>query len=149
VTDNATNRDWLAANQAVVDEFRANNGKVGGRFEGRDIVLLTTTGAKSGASRLSPLAYFVVEGRMLIVGSSHGVESHPARVHNLRADPRAHIEFGNEALVTLQSYDVVAHELSREEREMMFPKLTERAPEVADFQSKTQRDIAVFELKRA
>ena len=87
-------------NRGIVEEFRANGGKVGGPFEGGTLLLLHTTGAKSGQPRLSPLAYLTVDGKMLIVGSYAGAPKHPAWVHNLRANPRAPIEVGTE------SYDV-------------------------------------------
>ena len=86
-----------AFNQSIVDEFRANGGKVGGPFEGATLLLLTTTGAKSGQPRLAPLAYLTIDGKMIIVGSKAGADTNPAWVHNLRANPRAHIEVGTEA----------------------------------------------------
>ena len=90
-------------NDNVVQEFRASGGMVGGPFAG-DIVLLTMTGAKSGRPRLSPLAYFTLDGKMLIVGSFGGAPKDPAWVQNLRAKPEAHVEVGTE------SYDVIARE---------------------------------------
>ncbi len=83
-----------AFNNNIVDEFRANGGKVGGPFEGADLLLLTTTGAKSGEPRLAPLAYLSVDGKTIIIGSYAGADIHPAWVHNLRANPRAHVEVG-------------------------------------------------------
>src|SRR3978361_387543 len=99
-----------AFNASIVAEFRANGGVVGGPFKDASLLLLTTTGAKSGQPRLAPLAYVTVDGKMLIVGSKAGADTNPDWVHNLRADPRAHVEVGTEA------YDVVARELPREER---------------------------------
>ena len=81
-------------NAKIVDEFRANGGKVGGPFEGADLLLLTTTGAKSGQLRVSPLAYQRVGGTMLIIGSYRGADIDPAWVHNLRANPQAHVVWG-------------------------------------------------------
>ena len=78
-----------AFNKAIVDEFRTNGGKVGGQFEGADLLLLTTTGAKSGEPRLSPLAYLTIDGKTIIIGSYAGADIHPAWVHNLRANSRA------------------------------------------------------------
>jgi hypothetical protein len=83
-----------AFNQNIAEEFRANGGKVGGQFENGDLLLLTTTGAKSGQPRLSPLAYFRVEGKLIVIGSFAGAPKDPAWVHNLRANPQAHIEVG-------------------------------------------------------
>jgi deazaflavin-dependent oxidoreductase (nitroreductase family) len=84
-------------NKTIADEFRANDGKVGGQFEGADLLLLTTTGAKSGQPRVSPLAYFRIDGKLLIIGSFAGADVNPAWVHNLRANPSAHVEFGTDS----------------------------------------------------
>jgi deazaflavin-dependent oxidoreductase (nitroreductase family) len=129
-------------NDNVVQEFRANGGMVGGPFAG-DIVLLTMTGAKSGHRRLSPLAYFTIDGKMLIVGSFGGAPKDPAWVQNLRAKPEAHVEVGTE------SYDVIARELARDERDALFDKLVELAPVFGDYQAKTSRVIPLFELQKA
>ena len=138
-TDTAALDDF---NRNVVEEFRANGGKVGGPFEGGNLLLLNTTGAKSGQPRLSPLAYLDVDGRMLIVGSYAGAPKDPAWVHNLRANPKAHIEVGTEA------YDVIARELPGAERDAAYPKIIEAAPVFAEYQSKTTRAIPLFELQR-
>jgi deazaflavin-dependent oxidoreductase (nitroreductase family) len=131
-----------AFNTGIVDEFRANGGKVGGPFEGATLLLLTTTGAKSGQPRLAPLAYLTIDGKMIIIGSKAGADTNPDWVHNLRANPRAHIEVGTDA------YDVVARELPREERDEMYPKVVELVPGFGDYQSKTSRVIPLFELQR-
>ena len=132
-----------AFNQSIADEFRANGGKVGGQFENADLLLLTTTGAKSGQPRVSPLAYFRVGGKLIIIGSFAGAPVNPAWVHNLRANPQAHVEVGTDA------FDVTAHELLAAEREELFPEVTEVAPGFAEYQSKTSRVIPLFELQRA
>ncbi|WP_319454018.1 MULTISPECIES: nitroreductase family deazaflavin-dependent oxidoreductase [unclassified Mycobacterium] len=129
-------------NRGVTEEFRANGGKVGGPFEGGDLLLLHTTGAKSGKPRLSPLAYLTIDGKTIVNGSYAGGPKDPAWVHNLRANPRAHIEVGTE------SYDVTARELAADERDAMFSKVTEIAPVFAEYQSKTTRTIPLFELVR-
>src|ERR1700751_4354190 len=103
-----------AFNKTVTDEFRANDGKVGGQFEGANLLLLTTTGAKSGEPRVSPLAFFRVDGKLLILGSFAGYDVNPAWVHNLRANPSARVEIGTEAS------DVTARELPAEERAGLF-----------------------------
>jgi deazaflavin-dependent oxidoreductase (nitroreductase family) len=130
-----------AFNKTIADEFRANDGRVGGQFEGANLLLLTTTGAKSGQPRLSPLAYFRVDGKLLILGSFAGADVNPAWVHNLRANPSARVEIGNE------SSDVTARELPPEERDELFGKITAAAPGFAEYQAKTTRIIPVFELQ--
>ena len=131
-----------AFNKTIADEFRANGGKVGGPFENGDLLLLTTTGAKSGQSRLSPLAYFRIDGKLIIIGSFAGAPISPAWVHNLRANPGAHIEVGTEA------YDVTARELPLAERDELFDKVSAASPGFAEYQSKTSRVIPLFELQR-
>jgi deazaflavin-dependent oxidoreductase (nitroreductase family) len=132
-----------AFNKSIIDEFRANDGKVGGQFEGAPLLLLTTTGAKSGQQRLSPLAYLPIDGKMIILGSKAGADTNPDWVHNLRAHPQAHIEVGTDA------YDVVARELPLAERAELYPKVVAVAPGFGEYQSKTTRVIPLFELQRA
>ncbi|WP_029116938.1 nitroreductase family deazaflavin-dependent oxidoreductase [Mycobacterium sp. URHB0044] len=135
--------DFKAFNAGVADEFRANGGKVGGPFEGMTLLLLTTTGAKSGQPRVSPLAYLTIDGKIIIVGSKGGADTHPDWVHNLRANSQAHIELGTE------DYDVIARELQAGEREEVFPKVAAAAPAFGEYQVKTSRVIPLFELNRA
>lgn len=128
-----------ALNKNVVDEFRANGGKVD-QFPS-DLLLLETVGAKSGQPRLSPLAFLRVDDKIIIFGSYAGADIHPAWVHNLRANPRAHIEVGTE------SFDVNARELPPAERDALVPKILAAAPGFGDYQAKTTRVIPLFELQ--
>jgi deazaflavin-dependent oxidoreductase (nitroreductase family) len=130
-------------NDDVVEEFRAIGGKVGGPFEGADIVLLTMTGAKSGQPRLTPLEYLTIDGRIIIGGSYGGAPKDPTWVHNLRDKAEAHVEIGAE------SYDVIARELSRDERDALFAKVVKLAPRFGEYQAKTTRVIPFFELQKA
>ena len=132
-----------AFNKSIVDEFRANDGKVSGQFAAADLLLLTTTGAKSGQPRLAPLAYFTIDGMLIVIGSKAGADTNPDWVHNLRANPAAHVEVGNE------SYDVVARELPTEERDALYPKVVALAPGFGEYQANTTRVIPLFELTRA
>jgi deazaflavin-dependent oxidoreductase (nitroreductase family) len=134
--------DFNAFNKNIVDEFRANGGKVGGPFEGMTLLLLTSTGAKSGQPRLAPLAYLTIDGKMIIIGSKAGADTNPDWVHNLRANPGARIEVGTEA------YDVTARELPPEERDATYAKVVALAPGFGDYQSKTSRKIPLFELQK-
>lgn len=136
-----------ALNTRIIDEFRANGGKVGGQFAEADLLLLTTTGARSGRPRLSPLAYFRIDGRLLIVGSFAGAPVSPAWVHNLRANPGAHVEIGSPAGV--QAFDVTARELPPAERDEFFPRITAASTRFAAYQANTSRVIPLFELQRA
>lgn len=130
-------------NRKIVEEFRTNDGVVGGPFQGGALLLLHTVGAKSGQPRLSPLAYLTVDHKMLIVGSYAGAPKAPAWVHNLRANPRAHIEIGTDA------YDVEARELPEDERAVTYAKIVELAPVFGEYQAKTSRLIPLFELTRS
>lgn len=131
-----------AFNTSIIDEFRANDGKVGGQFEGANLLLLHTTGAKSGQPRVSPLAYFRIDGKLIIIGSFAGAPVSPAWVHNLRANPQARVEIGTD------TFDVAAHELPADERAALFDKVTAAAPGFAEYQAKTTRVIPLFELNR-
>jgi deazaflavin-dependent oxidoreductase (nitroreductase family) len=131
-----------AFNAEVAEEFRANNGTVGGAFEGNELLLLTTTGAKSGQPRLSPLSCKRIDGKLLIIAGYGGADVNPAWVYNLRANPRAHVELAGE------SFDVTAWELSPDERAGVVPKLTAAVSAFAEYQAKTSRVIPIFELNR-
>ncbi|HYZ69977.1 MAG TPA: nitroreductase family deazaflavin-dependent oxidoreductase [Mycobacterium sp.] len=131
-----------AFNNSIVEEFRSNGGKVGGPFEGATLLLLTSTGAKSGQPRLAPLAYLTIDQKMIIIGSKAGADTNPDWVHNLRANPRAHVEVGTDA------YDVIARELPAEERDETYPKVVALAPGFGEYQAKTSRIIPLFELQR-
>lgn len=131
-----------AFNNSIVEEFRANAGVVGGPFEGATLLLLHSTGAKSGEPRLSPLAYFGIAGKVFIVGSKAGADTNPAWVHNLRANPNARIEIGTDA------YAVTARELPGPERDEVFAQIVAHAPGFGEYQAKTTRVIPLFELQR-
>ncbi|HEX2401532.1 MAG TPA: nitroreductase family deazaflavin-dependent oxidoreductase [Mycobacterium sp.] len=132
-----------AFNKDIADEFRANAGKVGGPFEGNELLLLTTTGAKSGEPRVSPLSCKRIAGKLLIIAGNGGADVNPAWVYNLRANPRARVELGTE------SFDVTARELPPAERDDIIPKLTAEVTAFAEFQAKTRRIIPIFELQPA
>lgn len=142
VSQKPDNETLKALNGNITDEFRANAGKVGGRFEGNELLLLTTKGAKSGEPRVAPLVVFRIDGRLLIVAGYGGADVNPGWVHNLRANPRARVE------VATDSFDVVARELDSSERQAIIPKLDAAVPAFAfaNYQSETTRTIPIFEL---
>jgi deazaflavin-dependent oxidoreductase (nitroreductase family) len=135
-------RPEVPMNTQIIEEFRANDGKVGGYFKDATLLLLHSTGAKSGKERVNPVMYFGVDGKILIVGSYAGADVDPAWEHNLRATPRARIEIGTD------SYDVEVRELTRDERDAAYPRIVETAPGFGGYQEKTDRIIPVFELKK-
>ncbi len=128
-------------NERNIDEFRRNGGKVGGQFEGFPLLLLTSTGARSGAQRVNPVAYFDIDGKIYVVGSAAGRDKNPAWVHNLRAHPGVTVEIGSDA-----AKPATARELSRTERDSIYPVVVERAPGFGEYQERTDRIIPIFEL---
>ncbi|MEU6718497.1 nitroreductase family deazaflavin-dependent oxidoreductase [Nonomuraea sp. NPDC046802] len=129
-------------NQQVIDEFRANEGRVGGMFEGAPLVLLTTTGAKSGRSTTSPVMYLKDDDRYVVIASNAGADVHPAWYHNLRATPAATAEIGTE------TFTVRAEIAEGEERDRLFARMVAVAPGFADYEAKTSRRIPVVVLHR-
>lgn len=130
-------------NKNLIEEFRANGGKVSGQFADANLLLLTTVGAQSGQQRLAPIAYFTVDGKLIIIGSKAGADTNPDWVHNLRANPKARIEIGADA------YDVTSRELPTSERDEILDKVVAVAPRFGEYQSKTSRIIPLFELHKA
>jgi deazaflavin-dependent oxidoreductase (nitroreductase family) len=128
-------------NERNIDEFRRNGGKVGGQFEGFPLLLLTSTGAKSGAQRVNPVGYFDIDGKIYVVGSSAGRDRNPGWVFNIRANPNVTVEIGSEPPKA-----VVAHELPRDERDRIYAIIARRTPGFADYEERTDRVIPVFEL---
>ncbi|MGV0045313.1 nitroreductase family deazaflavin-dependent oxidoreductase [Mycobacterium colombiense] len=128
-------------NERNIEEFRRNGGKVGGQFEGFPLLLLTSTGARSGAQRVNLVAYFDIDGKIYIVGSAAGRDNNPAWVHNIRAHPQVSIEIGSEP-----AKPATARELPRDERDSIYPVVVERAPGFGEYEQRTDRLIPVFEL---
>ena len=136
---NASPNDW---NQAVIAEFRANSGKVGGQFAGAPLLLLTTTGAKTGRRLTSPLMYNTEEDRLLIFASKAGAPTNPAWYHNLVANTKVTLEVGAE------TFDATATVLHGEERDRLFARHAAQYPGFADYQANTTRTIPVIALER-
>ncbi|MDA8393921.1 MAG: nitroreductase family deazaflavin-dependent oxidoreductase [Candidatus Dormibacteraeota bacterium] len=127
-------------NQAVIREFRANQGRVGGGFEGAPLLLLHTRGAKSGAERVHPVMYLAHEGRTFVFASKAGADSHPGWYHNLLAHPEVEVEMGG----TTRSARAVP--VAGAERDRIYAKQVNRFPGFGEYQSKTARVIPVVEL---
>ncbi len=118
-------------NTKIIDEFHANEGRVGGMFEGMPLLLLHHTGAKSGKSRINPLAYQADNGRYVIFASKAGAPTNPDWYHNLKANPNVKIEVGADTL------DAVASEATGPERERLFDTQKARVPQFAEYEQKT------------
>ena len=136
---NASQNDW---NQAVIAEFRANDGKVGGQFEGAPLLLLTTTGAKTGRRLTSPVMYNTDGDRLLIFASKAGAPTNPAWYHNLVANSKVTLEVGAE------TFDATATVLEGEERDRLFARQAAQYPGFAEYQANTTRTIPVIALER-
>ena len=134
------NRGFNNYNQRVIEEFRANGGVVSGR--GSSLLLLTTTGAKSGQRRTTPLAYTRDGDRLVIIGSAQGKPRHPAWYHNLVAHPEVTVELGAERFTARAVVTEGA------ERERLFAQVVERMPNFADYQRNTARQLPVIVLER-
>ena len=129
-------------NQQVISEFRANQGKVGGQLANIPLLLLTTTGAKSGRALTKPLAYTRDGDRIVVIASFAGGPKNPPWYHNLVANPVATVELGSERL------RVRATVTSGEERQRLFDRQVAQMPIFAEYQQKTTRQIPVVVLQR-
>src|SRR5690348_10528386 len=129
-------------NEAIIEEFRANEGRVGGYFEGRSMLLLTHTGAKTGTRYTNPLVYLPDDGRLLVFATKSGAPENPQWYRNLMAHPTATVEVGTER------YDVDAAEVTGVERDRLYARQVEVAPGFADYERKTSRRIPVIALTR-
>ncbi|MEV7427792.1 MULTISPECIES: nitroreductase/quinone reductase family protein [unclassified Streptomyces] len=132
----------MSFNQTVIEEFRANEGKVGGPFEGGDLLLLTTTGARSGARHTVPLGYVRDGERLLLVASAGGARHHPAWYHNLLAHPVVTVEIGTER------YEAVAVPAEGARRDRLMERVVRVAPGYGDYQAGTSRLLPVVVLER-
>jgi deazaflavin-dependent oxidoreductase (nitroreductase family) len=134
----ADRNDW---NRQTIEEFRANGGKVGGMWEGRPLLLLTTTGAKSGQRRTRPVMYLRDGDRLLVFASKGGAPTNPDWYHNLIAHPEVTVEVGTE------NYEATATPLTGEERDRLFAKQAGLYPQFGAYQARTTRKIPVVALE--
>jgi deazaflavin-dependent oxidoreductase (nitroreductase family) len=127
-------------NAQIIEEFRANQGVVGGPFEGATLLLLHHVGARSGKDRINPLVYNRDGDRYVVFASKAGAPTNPDWYHNLKANPNITIEVGTDTI------PVVASEASGEERDRLFAAQVRRSPQFGEYQSKTDRAIPVILL---
>ena len=132
--------DW---NAKIIEEFRANSGKVGGRFEGAPLLLLHHTGAKTGTKRVNPMMYQAIGDGYAVFASKAGAPTNPDWYHNLRANPDATIEVGTEKKA------VHARIAEGEERERIWSEQKKRYPTFAEYEANTTRQIPVVVLEPA
>ena len=130
-------------NTKIIEEFRANQGRVGGPWAGTTLILIHHIGARSGVERVTPLGCFPQgDGRFAIVASNGGSPTHPDWYHNLKANPRVKVEVGG------QTFTVLAQELDDTARAQLWPKLVAEAPQLGESQTRVTRQIPVFMLTR-
>jgi len=127
-------------NAKVIDEFRANGGRVGGILEGAAVLLLHHQGAKSGRRYVNPLAYLADRGRYVIFASKAGAPTNPGWYHNLRAHPEVTIEVGT------QTIEATASVAEGPERDRLYERQVLVAPQFAEYQAGTERQIPVVVL---
>jgi len=130
-------------NTKIIEEFRANEGRVGGEWAGVPLILVHHIGAKSGIERVQPLGCFILgDGRFAIVASNGGSPTHPHWYYNLKANPRISAEVGGE------TFTVMAEELDDAARADLWPTLVASASSLGEYQANTERQIPVFLLIR-
>jgi deazaflavin-dependent oxidoreductase (nitroreductase family) len=132
--------DLNERNKRIIAEFRANEGRVGGNFEGKTLLLLHTQGAKSGQERINPLACVKDGDHLAVIASKGGADTHPDWYYNVIANPQVTVEFGTEKL---QAQAKVAEE---PERTRLYDKMVEVMPGFGDYRRKTTRVIPVIVL---
>lgn len=135
----ADRNDW---NRQTIEAFRANGGKVGGMWEGRPLLLLTTTGAKSGQRRTNPVMYLREGDHLFVFASKGGAPTNPDWYHNLLAHPDVTVEVGKE------KYNAIAKPVTGEEHDKIYAKWAAMYPQFAEYQQKTTRKIPVIALER-
>ena len=129
-------------NGRIIEEFRANGGRVGGPFAGQPLLLLHHIGARSGVERVNPLVYLEDGERFVIFASKAGAPANPAWYHNLKAHPDVTIEVGSETI------PVSAQEVTGAERDRLFDAQSAAMPTFASYQEQTERIIPAIALTR-
>lgn len=133
-------RDWNTQNADVIGKFRRNGGRVGGYFADKPLLLLTTTGARTGQRRTNPLGYLEDNGRYVVFASVAGGNRDPGWYHNARAVPQVHVEVGSDSMPAL------AREATGPERLRLLERHAAAHPEWAVYQTRTSRPIPVLVL---
>ncbi len=128
-------------NQTNIDEFRANDGKIGGNFEGAPMILVHHVGAKTGTKRVNPLTYQAVDGGYAVFASKAGADTNPDWFYNLKANPETVVEVGTETI------SVTARVATGEERDRIFSQQKQNAPVFVEYEKKTSRVIPVVVLE--
>ena len=131
--------DW---NKKIIEEFRANDGQVGGYFKNTPLLLLHTTGAKTGKPRLNPVAYLKDGDRYVVIASKGGAPDNPDWYYNVVANPQVHVEVGTE------EFQARARVTEEPERTRLYERMAAKNPGFAQYPDKTSRVIPVISLTR-
>jgi len=135
--------DWNGMNAPVIEKFRRGTEEDAHRFMGQPILLLTTTGARSGNHRINPLVSLIEGDRLYVIASKGGAPDHPDWYHNLRANPEVTVELPGE------TFEATAVEVDDPaERDRLYAKIASEFPNFAEYEQKTDRKIPVVELVR-
>lgn len=129
-------------NQSIIDEFRSNDGVVGGPFEGASLLLLRTIGAKSCLPRTNPLAYLREDDQLIVIASYAGAPSNPPWYYNLLANPEVRVEVG------IEKFTALASVVDEPDRSALYAKMASVMPDFSKYQAKTSRIIPVVALTR-
>ncbi len=121
--------------------YRLTGGQLGGKVQGLKVLILTTTGRKTGTAHSAPLGHFEYDGGYVIVGSNGGADSHPAWFYNLKSNPRAVVQIDDRRM------DVSAEVAGPDERRQLWARLVERAPGYAHYAKNTRREIPIVILR--
>jgi len=138
-----TDEQVLGFNAGIIEEFRANDGKCGGMFEGNPMLLLNMTGAKSGRQLTSPLTYYADGDDYVVMASAGGDPKHPAWYFNLTANPEIELEVGTER------FGATATVAEGHERTRVYDAMVAAMPRFGDYQAGVDREIPIFVLKRS
>jgi deazaflavin-dependent oxidoreductase (nitroreductase family) len=133
----SNSNDW---NKKIIEEFRANDGRVGGNFDGKPLLLLHTTGAKSGEERINPVAYTKDGDKLVVIASKGGAPTHPDWYHNIVAHPQVTVEVGTE------KFEASAAVAKEPDRRRLYNEMVKIMPGFADYEKKTTRSIPVIVL---
>jgi deazaflavin-dependent oxidoreductase (nitroreductase family) len=129
-------------NKQTIEEFRANDGKVGGHFANTTLLLLHTTGARSGKEHVNPLVTFKDNGRLVVVASKGGAPSHPDWYYNLLANPVVEVEYGT------QKFKARASVTEEPERTELYARMEDELDSFKEYKKKAGRVIPVITLSR-
>ena len=133
-------------NDTVIEQFRAGSPRILDRFDRESLVLLHTTGARTGEKRINPVAGLDVDGRLVVIASAAGRPKNPAWYHNLLANPAVHVERWEDG--ALVEFDAEAAPVQGADRDALWAEAVRRAPGFGDYQENTERLIPVVVLDR-